>query len=379
MNRNPIMRSLAQLQGVVIGSAAYRAAGLEPYASQTGGQSAYGWNHSGLVWDEGFVRAAVANMLSRPLYYDDEDFRESAYNLACRPDGWEASDAGDVGSGWLKGRARYQTPNGSVTVSSPDPQHFWMNPAWDILDVKSHVPINLLVGTAPANAVVHVCVRYWLLALAGMIQNHGPYLAGGRATARILDTVNQARKRNLLADDEGKALGKVFADWIEKYALPQLETAPGVRETKGEGVCRWVQECGWMLLPLWEAESVWAKYKDFGPRFRAIRERIGGWMLDIDEIAGGAARWYNLRITPKMVLGLGGRPLLSLKGAITASDVTGPDDYTVWSLAAADVARTDHPGPQADAFYERVKAKALKNATAADKVWLVDRNRKAVL
>ena len=368
----PMASAVAQMQGVTIGSKAYRAAGLHPYASQTGGHAAYGWNH-GYKVDDAFAKAAIVNALSRPLYYDDENYRESGYNIACRPDGWEPEDANDVATGWHRGRRRFQTPSGAVTVSAFDPQHLWGNPLFEIVALRNDAAIQVMGGTVPAWRVAKWCLRHYVRAVAGMVRKDGPWLAGGRATALILNFTNQAMALNLFAQQPKE--GEAIIDWIENYALPQLETAPGVREVKNEGVCRWVQECGWMLLPVYEAESGLASYKDFGSRFKAIRKRISQWMLDIDEIAGGRAKWYNLRITDAMRAGANGAPLPSLKGAITADDVAGPDDYTLWSCAAADVARISIGSQQAEDFYARVLAKAGGNASEGDQVWLVGHDR----
>ncbi len=370
-NLNPIANTIATLQGVEIGSPEYNAAGLLPYASQTGGHRAYGWRFDHLI-DDDFARAAIVNALSRPLYYEEEDYRQPGYNIACRPVGWVPEEANDLANG----RKNYPTSKGNVSVSSPDVQHFWLNPLWAVIDTDSQAPIRLMGHmTVPAAAVAKLAVRHYLRSLAGILREVGPYLAGGRATARILDVFNKTRKRQLFADKEGVQIATVITEWIEDYALPQLETAPGVRETQGQGVCRWIQECGWMLVPLYEAEQSFDGYSDLSARFKAIRERVSQWMLDIDQIAGGKAKWYNLRITPAMLTGAAGKPLDSLIGAIDADDVTGPDDYTLWSVAAADVAQTTHPSQQAAAFYAGVKQKALSNAKPSEKVWLVDRNR----
>lgn len=389
MNLNPLANTVALQQGVAIGSKDFHRAGLDPYASQTGGLSpsggdghgAYGWNHSFLV-DDDYVRACVVNVLCRPCYYEAEDRRQSGYWNAGRPDGWTPEEPNDIGSGWQKGGKRYATAGGTVTVSWCDPQHLWFDPAWDMIDAQVTTPIQVFGASVPAVTCLRWAAERWAEAVAGMLKKDGAWMAGGRASALILNFFNQASRVKLFTNkswSEREAVLNAYLDWLESFALPQLETAPGVREVKNEGVCRWIQECGWLLPAIYEAAENFKSHAN-GPRFEAIGRRIARWMLDIDTVAGGKARWYNLKITSAMRKGEpNGSPLESLAGAITAQDVTGPDDYTLWSVRAADIARYYHPSQHAEAFFDSVKQKAEANAggyQGHDKVWLVDRDRR---
>jgi hypothetical protein len=113
-------------------------------------------------------------------------------------------------------------------------------------------------------------------------------------------------------------------------------------------------------------------------RAEKIRKRIGRWMLDIDEVAGGAGKWEQLRIKPQMQAGHGPdrNALPSLKGVIKKDDLRGQYSYSLWSVTAADIARHDHPSPEADQFFDRVYAQAKKEADKPhERAWLVNKDR----
>ncbi len=377
---NRFFQAVALAQGVEIGSNAYRAAGPPPFSGQTGGHSSYGWRHDYKL-KEGFpkalayTRAAIANYCSRPSYYEDAPNRHSGYWKAGRPFGWTPESSSDLADG----RQAYITSKGLVMVSGPDVQHFWLDPLWAIIDEGDDALTFIHPDTGdeyPAHWMARIAAQYHVKSLAGMIRQYYKYTHGGRATARIIDTFVQAGKRNLV-DEQDAAL---LLRWLDEQALPQLERAPGVNEVKGSGYCNWYQECGWMMLPLYELSQTMELIDDpeyIGDRAEAIRYRIGGWMLEIDEIGGHAAKWEQLRITTEMRAGDSGAALSTLGGHITKDDLRGQYSYSLWSVTAADIARLDHPSDEADAFFERVKAAAFADAAGdpGKKVWLVDRNR----
>lgn len=369
---NNMIGKIGLAQGVEIGSKAYLAGGSPPFSGQTGGHMSYGWRHDFKLSSQ-WIRAVLANYGSRPCYYLDAPLRESGYRIGGRPVGWTPEDPEDLSNG----ERAYVTSKGLVRVSGPDLQHFWLDPLWAIIDdADDNMLVPIHTGeTVPAHYVARIMAQLLTDSLAGMVNHHGRWSAGGRPAARIIDTFNQAGKRGCVTPQAAL----VVVDWLDKVALPFWEKAPGVREVKGSGYCNWYHECGWMLLPVYEAEQLSTNLDpalDLPNRLMFIRERIAQWMLDIDRIAGGDARWEQLRITPEMKQGVDGEPPMSLDGIIKASDLRGQWSYTLWSVTAADIARRTHPSDAADEFFDRVKTQAFKEADQPhEKVWLVDGER----
>ena len=365
---NRLFGAIATSQGVQIGSKEWLAAGPPAFSGQTGGHNSYGWRHDFKVTD-GYCRAAISNYASRPSFYEDAPERHLGYYKGGRPIGWVPEEYDDTPRG---DRAYLVPPGKAVLVSGPDMQHFWLDPLWAVMDAADE---TLLVkhpdgSSWPAAWMASVVARLLVKSLAGMVRAYMPYIAGGRATARVIDTFVQAGKRNLVDEEDAQ----LFLDWLDRYGLPQMERAPGVQEVKGSGRCNWYQQCGWMLLPLWELEAGLDAIgnANLGDRVVEIRHRIGQWALDIDALVpGSASKWEQLTITADMRKGLDGKPLPSLAGVIAQSDLRAPYSYSLWSVAAMDVVRADHPGEAAEKLY----GDTVDATKGGDKVWRVDRNR----
>lgn len=374
MNLNPIFNRLASIQGVVIGSKEWADAGLHVKSHQTGGHGAYGWQHKHRV-DQAFCSAALSNYLSRPVFYLDEPLREVGYLNGGRPKGWVwgTEDVNDLPDGEL----RYQTQLGYVDVTGIDLQHFAIDPLWAVIDHGGPYTAETAFGPIPANEAAHAVVRQLISSLLGEARNVSPDYAGGRTLFRVLDNFVQAYKRQ--AFESPRRDIQDFLGWIDSVGLPHLEQAPGVHEVigKGGGYCNIYQSISWMLTPVHEIAEGFASIGLDSPakRFAAIRERLSQYLLDIETIKGGDAKWGELKITDSMRAGDGGKPLSTLVGAVSADDVGGQPYFRLWAVMAADICAHTLNTPEAEAFRDRVQGKAMAQAKPADKVWLVDRNR----
>lgn len=372
MNLNPIYTPLASIQGVVIGSDEWAKAGLHASSHQTGGHGAYGWQHRHRV-DQRFASAALSNYLARPDKYAGEPLRHLAYKIAGRPVGWSPEHPDDLASG----ERAYKTQLGRVLVTGIDLQHFALEPLWAIIDDGDGLEVQASFGPVPAQEAARVVAGHLMASLLGQANAMSPDYIGGRALFRVMDNFVQAFKRDAFQRPRQDA--QAFLAWIDSKGLPALEKAPGVHPIlgKGGGYCNIYQSISWMLTPVHElAEGFKALGLDApAARLGKIRRRLSQYLLDIETIKGGDAKWGELIITDAMRTGEGGKPLETLIGAVQPSDIGGDPFYRLWAVMAADICADTLKTQEAEEFRDRVRSKAQAQAKPADKVWLVDRNR----
>lgn len=379
-SHNNTFQAIAEQQDIPAGSNQWRRGGNHPFSGQTGAHSSYGWRHDhklegGPAKRDLYVRSVIANYGMRPCYYTGAPKRHSGYRIGGRPEGYQAPIGEPKPDFWDNN----DRPNGErivdgVLVSGPDLQHFWLDPLLAIIDhTTDDDRVQIHTGAfVPARDVARLMVAYLVDSMSGMLRKDGQWLGGGRAAARVIDTyVEVALTRpGLIHEDDAIAMGT----WLETYGLPALENAPGVQEAKsGSGGCNWYQCCGWLLPPLWNLAKV--TQGELQQRVEAVIRRTAQWMLDIDQIAGGAGKWERLDITPQMRAGVDGKALPTLLGTdVTAAHIYGQWNFSLWSVRAADVVQRIHDSAEADAFFERVKKAAFAEAGSSvdNKAWLVD-------
>lgn len=359
---NSLATKIALAQGIEIGSSEWTEGGLAAFSGQTGGHPAYGWKRPENM-TESRCRAVFANYAARGCWYDAAQHpkRHSGYNLGSRPYDWKPEDDYDLPGG----ERGYLTSSGVVAVSGPDVQHFWIDPLLDIIDRGDGIKVPALGVMMDAPKLAHIMSSFLVDTMAGMIRFHGPYWGGGRTFARVVDTYVQAAKRNTVSKESAEAL----LDWLAKYGLPALEKAPGVVNAKGVGSFNIYQDLSWVLPALYDLANILKPDQPLLPRVVAVRNRLAQWVLDIDAIKGGRGAWSHCTITEAMKEGVNGAPLPTLIGAVSASDVFGPEWYGSWAVRAADITAHLLPGEQSADYLKRVIA------GGGEKKWLVDRNR----
>ena len=365
---NPLATQIALEQNVEIGSQAWIDGGLQAFSGQTGGHPAYGWRRTETM-NGSRVRAVIANYAARGCWYDAEENprRESGYRIGGRPEGWTPEDELDQPNG----ERTYLGPNGFVNVSGPDWQHFWIDPLFDVVD---RAPDSLRVATpwgrVSAPALARTLSTMLVDTFAGMLRKHGPWNRGGRSAARAIDTFVQAQNRGLVS----LASAVAFVDWLETYCLPFLESAPGVVDAKGVGICNIYQDVSWVLPAVYDAEKLFRGPRpDLASRLATIRNRLCRWTLDLDAIKGGVGAWSHFDLTPAVLAGEDGKPLESLVGAIGDENVHGPEWYGDWHVRAAEIVTRVLPGETSNEYFARVYDAAKDSQYAG--TWLVDADR----
>lgn len=373
---NSITTQVALAMGIEIGSPEWEAGGVRAYSGSTGGHSSYGWRrHEEMTEDR--CRAVLSNYAARGAYYDPKDHpkRKEAYEDGCRPHPWDGpEDAYDLPGG---GRG-YMTSKGVVKVTGPDIQHFWIDPLLDVIDRGGGITVPWPSATqrTPAALIARGLACMLTEAMTGMLRHVGQYQKGGRSFARVVDTHVTAAYRGCLTPTQVN----VFLDWLVDHALPFLETAPGVYDSKWEGRFRIYQDISWVGPALWDLSQFLTPEvrpeDNLYDRVETALERVAQWCLDIHHVKGGSGGWSNCDITPEIKAGDDGKTLATIREVITPDNVSPPAYYDAWAVRMADVCRAVYPGTEAEEYRSAVVATAItKKHDPMSRVWLVDRNR----
>ncbi len=209
---NASFRSLALVQGVPIGSAAWLAGGDELQPSNTGGgHLGYGWIHDHLL-SAAWARAVVSNSAARPAFYDGAPARLGDYFIGCRPVGWKP------------GAEVYSAPNGGqlfdqVIVCGFDREHFPVSPLVAVARSSGFTVAKLGVpGGVAADKVAREMLRRLLSAQAGMFRNPD----GSVVSVVFSDRVARYVCGNLAAATTLKCIDPADAITLHTYVRTRL-------------------------------------------------------------------------------------------------------------------------------------------------------------
>lgn len=372
-NLNPLINSIADEQGVEVGSTEWVNGGIKAYSGTTGEHPAYGWRHDHKL-NEDWVRAVIANYAHRRCYYGDSPKRLSGYNDAGRPKGWTPEDISDLSNG----KTAYLTSTGIVQVSGPDILHFQLGPLFAVYDVPGQYTVKVKGKDYDASYIAGILVSMLCSSLAGMINNIPKYNWGERGIARIVDTAIQASSRGLLNTEDSEVIFK----WINEVAFPFYETAPGVTINKNPSLINGLQNTRIYNGLYWTLPSLYDLSKfDDSEVLKNIVDRLSQWLSDLEEtlpLSGANIAYLSLPLS--LFDTTDNKPVPSLKEHIDKSNIQFTYNWEIWGFRAVCVAESVVKTPALENLrkylYDKFKNQKISEQ---EKCWLVNENREYIL
>ena len=371
MNLNKIFNSIANEQGVEVGSPQWISGGLHMYGGQTGSHPAYGWKHDHLINDE-YVKYVIANYGHRRTYYDISEEEKKAgvkdlryalgYEIAGRPHGWKPEDSTDLSNG----QVTYLTSQGLMKVCGPDILHFHLGPLFAAYDSDKKVMAQ--GNMVSCKILAGVMIRYLVSSLAGQIRGGNFSLFNDRGASNVLHVAFHATARKLIDQDDLSTVHQ----WLIESFIPFYESGAGhhiEQKTAEPGKYKFQIYNGlyWLLPSLYDISSSLPE-APLKEKLDKIVKRFCQWMLDLyqvnlslnvnqiyipEEVAKGA--------TPPESL----KPYLSIESFIKSST-----DWSLWGYRAASVAakvlNSEDLTNACHAIYKKFSPKK------ENKIWLVN-------
>lgn len=289
---NPTFSALSLAQGIPTGSLAWTLGGMHVTASDTGGQSAYGWRHDHLLTPD-WIRAVVANYGARPAYYEHAPARFTSYVVGCRPIDWLP----DLEAGAL--------PDGSqlvagVAVSGFDLEHFALSPLIAVARSNGYSTATPgFSGGLPSNEVARAMVRSLMAAHAGMLRNANgaltPYVVSDRAARYLVGNVVAALKVGSIDMADAQTIG----DYIWSRLLPHWSTPPSNDPSKGGELQVYNSVC-WAMPALFDLavimppgeyqQAIIVALKVQSQKLALLQSLVPGKACTVDKVA----TWYDL-------------------------------------------------------------------------------------
>jgi hypothetical protein len=231
ITKNVTFLEFSQAQGLIAGTPAWEAGGLDAFSGITGGHPAYGWCHDHLVAEQ-WAHAVTANYCARPAYYQAAPLRESGYFLGSRPVGWDpVYEPNSVGSGESMGA---QLVDG-IAVSGPDMEHFALSP---VFALARSTGITLpLPGpgnkTIAADVAAETMLRYLMAAQAGMVRTPSggviEFVCSDRSARYIIGNLATAQEFGCIDAADAATLNLYIATRLLPHwmAIPSAEPGKG--------------------------------------------------------------------------------------------------------------------------------------------------------
>ena len=361
---NPVVNGIAIEQGVAIGSPEWSAAGVAAWTGQGGAHGSYGWRHHHRITPD-FIRAVLANYLSRPIYYSGALHRQFGYAVAGLPL--------DKPGPNLKG---YVTSRGVVGVSGIDVEHAWLEPLWAVID-SDPIDVPIWPGqTMPSTTLARAAATMIVSSIIGMIRSPelghepNPWTYGDRANSRILSTIIEAHRRGVLAPEDYLTAGYFVRDVL----LPFYEASPGISSfgSAPDGMFSIGLFNGlYWLIPTFYDASQMLMGSSLGDRCTALVERWCQWALDIVKVSPGNGFNAGKVLVDVRAFYDAAGPHYSIRGLLNRDNILSDGiTYEHWAFRAADIAAwlLDTPDLEAarEGIFERHKGKP------DERQWMVD-------
>lgn len=372
VNLNRVVNRIARDQGIEIGSWDWLLGGAAAFFAQAGGQQAFGWDHRHKLTPK-WIRAVIANFGDRRCFYQGAPFRQFGYYAGGRPIGWTPESQYDQPDGTTV----YPTSAGFSVVSNPELEHVWLDSLWALITDPNPIEVKALGTTLPSNIVARAIASLIVSSIIGQIrspENGKPYpwVYGGRADSRLLDTILQAGKYGCLNDPVDI---QTAGEWIQNVFLPFYEASPGVTEFTKNPDPKWFEVgtfngTNWLNPVCYEASKLLPS-TEVANRFAAITKRLSQWCFDLEQMVPGRGFDMASFKVDRAAFTAGSKPLASIKDLLDPSRIIG-GGFEEWSFRSACVAAKVIGAP------ELVKARDGIRSRHSDKVWLVDEDRNPV-
>jgi len=328
---NPTFSALSLAQNVKTGSLDWIVGGMHATASDTGGQSAYGWRHDHLL-SPNWIRAVVANYGARPAYYEYAPIRFNSYVIGCRPVDWvPALEAGSLGNG-------AQFVDG-VAVSGFDLEHFALSPLIAVAGSQGYTTqAPGFPGGVNSEDAARTMLRYLMAAHAGMLRNPDgsltSYVVSDRAARYLMGNLVAALKLGSIATKDFKTI----ADYVYLRLLPNWMKLPSNDPNKGGELQVYNSVC-WAIPSLYELaqlvppgqyrQAVVAALEFQCFKLAYLQALVPGKACTVEKVSS----WYNLTpagITTQYYLGP-----WEVRSMLVAGEVLGVPACTAEGLAEA--------------------------------------------
>jgi hypothetical protein len=290
LSLNPVFRTLALSQGIVVGSPEWVGGGLESFSGATGSHAAYGWRHDHLL-TAAWARAVISNYAARPGFYQAAPARESGYYIGSRPNGWVMDEPNSNPDG--------SQNVGTEEVSGPDLEHFPLSPLFTVARSSGLVVTTPSGGLAPADLVARTMIRYLMADHAGMMRKSdgslSAYVCSDRAARYFVGNLAEAIQLGCIDPADAATMN----DYVRQRLLPHWTALPDNDSAKGgdlqiyNGVCWAVPALYELLLvtpPGPYRQEIFAALKVQCSKLALFVALVPGHACEIDNVK----TWYGL-------------------------------------------------------------------------------------